>query len=318
MKKHAFLIMAHGQPELLKQLIAYLDDERNDIYLHIDRKSAELRPEDFRSLTRNAGLFLTERIPVVWGGYSQIRCELLLLKNAVKKGYSYYHLISGADVPLVSQNEFHTFFERIDGKEIVGFSRPEISADEFDRFNVYHFFQDKIGRDSSVLSRIEHASIRLQHLLRIGRAKRYCKKYGVSVFQKGTNWFDITDDLAEYVLAKEEEIRKMYRWTLCCDEVFLQLLVANSPFRDRLFYKGFGSYLSSLRYVDWKRGSPYVFREQDYEELVTSGCFFARKFDLSVDAGIVEKLYRRLSDSQSDIAVIRWNEMKKSIILRTS
>ena len=295
LKKHAFLIMAHHQPELLRRLIAYLDDERNDIYLHIDRKSTELHPEDFRSITKNAGLFFTQRIPVTWGGYSQIRCELLLLKEAVKRGYSYYHLLSGADIPLISQNDFHSFFEQIKGKEIVGFARPQISADELDRFNVYHFFQDRIGRESSTpLARIEHVSIRLQHLLRISRVKCYQKKYGISVLQKGTNWFDITDDLARYVLEKEKEIRKMYRWTRCCDEVFLQMLVANSAFRDRLFYKGFGSYLSNLRYVDWRRGSPYVFREQDYEEIVTSKCFFARKFDLSIDDRIVDKLYRRL------------------------
>ncbi|HBQ46771.1 MAG TPA: glycosyl transferase [Ruminococcaceae bacterium] len=287
--------MAHHQPELLKRLINYLDDERNDIYLHIDRKSTELRPEDFRSITRSANLFLTERLSVHWGGYSQIRCELLLLKEAARRRYAYYHLISGVDVPLVTQDEFHAFFERIDGKEIVGFARPAISGDELDRFNTYHFFQESIGRKRSALAFAERASLRLQHLLRVSRAKRYRRKYGVSVFQKGTNWFDITDGLARYVLSREEEIRKMYRWTRCCDEVFLQTLVANSPYFDRLFYRGYGSYLSSLRYVDWKRGSPYVFRDRDYEEIIASKCLFARKFDLSVDGRIVERLYRRLS-----------------------
>ena len=32
--KHAYLIMAHSQWELLEQLLKALDDERNDIYLH--------------------------------------------------------------------------------------------------------------------------------------------------------------------------------------------------------------------------------------------------------------------------------------------
>ena len=35
MKKHAFLIMAHNQFDLLEMLIKLLDDPRNDIYLHI-------------------------------------------------------------------------------------------------------------------------------------------------------------------------------------------------------------------------------------------------------------------------------------------
>lgn len=36
--KHAFLIMAHGQQGILRKLLTMLDDERNDIFLHIDKK----------------------------------------------------------------------------------------------------------------------------------------------------------------------------------------------------------------------------------------------------------------------------------------
>ena len=36
MKKHAYLIMAHNNPYILKKLLNLIDDKRNDIYLHID------------------------------------------------------------------------------------------------------------------------------------------------------------------------------------------------------------------------------------------------------------------------------------------
>lgn len=39
MKKHAYLIIANKNPEQLKKLLGSLDDERNDIYLLIDKKS---------------------------------------------------------------------------------------------------------------------------------------------------------------------------------------------------------------------------------------------------------------------------------------
>lgn len=39
MMKHAFLIMAHNNLEILQTLVSMLDDERNDIFLHIDLKS---------------------------------------------------------------------------------------------------------------------------------------------------------------------------------------------------------------------------------------------------------------------------------------
>lgn len=36
---HAYCIMAHGNWEQLQMLVNMLDDCRNDIYLHIDKKS---------------------------------------------------------------------------------------------------------------------------------------------------------------------------------------------------------------------------------------------------------------------------------------
>lgn len=42
MEKHAYLILAHSQFNLLKKLMLLLDDERNDIYLHIDSKVKDI------------------------------------------------------------------------------------------------------------------------------------------------------------------------------------------------------------------------------------------------------------------------------------
>ena len=36
--KHAFLIMTHGQFEILEVLISMLDHIDNDIYIHFDKK----------------------------------------------------------------------------------------------------------------------------------------------------------------------------------------------------------------------------------------------------------------------------------------
>ena len=34
--KHAYLIIAHNEYPVLETLVSMIDDERNDIYLHID------------------------------------------------------------------------------------------------------------------------------------------------------------------------------------------------------------------------------------------------------------------------------------------
>lgn len=38
--KHAFLIIAHNEYPILEVLLSMLDDERNDIYLHIYRQTS--------------------------------------------------------------------------------------------------------------------------------------------------------------------------------------------------------------------------------------------------------------------------------------
>ena len=40
MNKHAYLIIAHTDFHQLLQLVKQLDDVRNDIYIHIDRKAS--------------------------------------------------------------------------------------------------------------------------------------------------------------------------------------------------------------------------------------------------------------------------------------
>ena len=117
MKKHAYLIMAHTQPELLKMLLKKLDDERNDIYLHIDSKAKDYPLDEVATVLQKANCVFTERTDVKWGSYSQIHCEMVLLKEAVKCEHAYYHLLSGMDLPIKSQDDIHAFFEKYDGLE---------------------------------------------------------------------------------------------------------------------------------------------------------------------------------------------------------
>lgn len=57
-------------------------------------------------------------------------------------------------------------------------------------------------------------------------------------------------------------------------------------------------YFASLRLIDWKRGNPYVWRENDYEELMQAPHLFARKFDETVDAAVIEKVFNTIMDRQ--------------------
>lgn len=104
MGKHAYLILAHKNFNQLKSLLKLLDHERNDIYVHIDRKAQSFDQQEFNSVCRYSRLlFIGDRHDVNWGGVSVMRAEISLLANATKYGkYDYYHLLSGMDLPIKS------------------------------------------------------------------------------------------------------------------------------------------------------------------------------------------------------------------------
>lgn len=289
LSKQAYLIIAHKNDLGFQTLLKMLDDQRNDLFIHMDRKNQDYDAEMVTDHIKKSAVYHVDRTCVTWGGKSQINAELLLLKKAVSVGpYQHYHLISGADLPIKTQDQIISFFEANEYKEFVRFEKPVYSYQN--RTQYYHLLQDKVGRSHNFLYRgSELLLVELQKILHIKRNKNI-------KFQKGTNWFSITDNFARYVIDKEEWIKKTFRYTFCCDEVFLQTLLICSPYIDNLYHKEFDNDLHAImRLIDWNRGKPYTFRLSDYDELCESDMMFARKFDSSVDKEIIKKIYDTFS-----------------------
>ena len=57
----------------------------------------------------------------------------------------------------------------------------------------------------------------------------------------------------------------------------------------------------NMRHIDWKRGGPYVFRINDYEELIGVRSIFARKFDENIDIDIVNKIYQTIKVNSNNV-----------------
>ncbi len=100
MEKHAYLIIAHTDWSLLKTLVSLLDYELNDIYIHIDAK-VPAKSIPHITCSRSKIYYLERRISVAWGDISVVEAEYLLFETAYNnRHYSYYHLLSGMDLPL--------------------------------------------------------------------------------------------------------------------------------------------------------------------------------------------------------------------------
>lgn len=283
-KKHAYLIMAHTDFYLLQQLLEVLDDKRNDIYVHIDKKVIEFDSNALTSIIRNANIFFVERINVSWGGDTQIKCEYNLLKAAYPKHYKYYHLISGIDFPIKSQNYIHDFFEKNDGTNYIDVSLSEEDNMQFanQRIAQYHFLQNITGRKDSRIHKLELKFIDLQKKLGINRLKNCPKR-----IYKGANWFSLTDAMVQEVLQEEKFVKKYCYYSECADEIFLTTIVMNSGNKNVITN-------NCLRLIDWERGTPYTFQLNDYDTLMESDMLFARKFSSETDGG--KKLIKSMKD----------------------
>lgn len=69
--KHAYLIMAHNEPEIFHVLISLLDDYRNDIFVHVDQKSDislfnSVKTKKVRFLLFEKELVVFGAVPLRW------------------------------------------------------------------------------------------------------------------------------------------------------------------------------------------------------------------------------------------------------------
>lgn len=275
--KHAFLIIAHHEPEVLTLLLELLDDARNDIYLHIDRRATVLRERFAAWRPQHAGYRLIETpIAVYWADLSQVAAEYLLFETAAKHGpYTYYHLLSGVDLPLKPQEAIHDFFDCHAGCEFVGlWESPDHRRDLERKVKRYYFFTRHL-RDKGTLAHALTAPVR-NAALAVQKATGLRRPWDYD-FRKGYNWASLTHACCEYIIKEKAHVMHRFRHTLAPDEIFLPTLIWNSPFRNCIF-DTHDTGLGSQRLVDWERGHPYTWQDKDFDELMRSPLPFARKF----------------------------------------
>lgn len=292
--RHAYLITAHNKKAQLVTLLRLLDDPMNDVFIHIDKKAQGFEEAELRSAAPSARVAFVPRLDARWGSEVFIDAIVSLLSLAAQEEHAYYHLLSGVDLPLRPQREIRAFFDAHAGQEFVSFERetakPHVIAG---RIGIWHWRRPVNPLIRKLERRAAPVFAALQRALGINRLR-----YAPVSFQKGGVWFSITHALACYTVAHISAYRAYYRNSSCADEIWLQTLVANSPFMDRRAFMGWDDEMSAtMRFVDWSGGgaSPRTLTSADFDMLMQSGMLFARKFDDSVDADVI----RRISDSVS-------------------
>lgn len=270
--RHAYLVLAHTDSAQLKCLLAAIDDSRNDIYIHLDSKWDDISTIELKNVVKRSSIFFVKRIHTAWGGSNLIRAELNLISRAYSSGkYSFYHLLSGQDMPVKSQNYIHNFFIKHPNECFLQSVDWKINERFRLRFEQYHFLQDiLIGKKRNIWKYLEFLFCYLQKIIGVQRFK------GIKIIA-AWQWFSLPESVISYLAENAELIQRRWRFTYCCDELFIPTEL------NRAGYTKLFSSLGGLRFIEWQwQGrhdlSPRYLNSEDAWIIDDPNILFARKF----------------------------------------
>ena len=188
--------------------------------------------------------------------------------------WEFFINLSGQDFPLKSQTYIQAFLSRNIVNDFIKVAN-----------------QRKIRPDT--LSRIENYCIEFsKRILRTPIKRPYLR--GVTPYI-GNQWMILSRKFCEFVCysPEVERFKKFYRHTFISDEGFFQTVIMNTSYKGIIVN-------DDKRTIMWVpigtiKLRPKDFTSQDAEFLLASQGLFARKFDETIDAGILSILESNLS-----------------------
>ena len=289
--RFAYLIMAHGNFELLKEIIKALDCPENDIYIHLDSKCGVIDKTLYeKTLEYSKVFFIEKRISGEWGRVSMLKIVFNLLEKSLQGKYDYYHLISGQDFPIKGNQYILNFFEKNNGKEFIHISSFFDEHEIMYRVGYRHLINGNLVNKYKFWGYFNKILVHSQRLLHI----RYVSS--VKGFRGGAAWFSITHNFAMELFNNREEMLNLYKYTCIPDEIYLQTFVSQHHYEYKL-YKEEDTF-SNCRLIVFKNHNknPYVWKAQDFDELMKSSCLWARKFS-EKDMNLIHRIAKCISNN---------------------
>lgn len=278
--KVAYLILAHNQPEMLKELVSAINRPKEQLFVHIDRK-ADIAP--FKELLEGQCTFIEQREHISWGSFSMIQATIHLLKTTASSGkFDYYSLLSGCDYPIKPVSAFESFLERNRPAEFITCDNAVGSSKIQRRYSGFFLFENR----SNFIKKLNFAITKIQRIF----FKR--KPYRKEVVFYGSQWWTLTGTCVDYILdAIRQDVQRLkyFKRTHVPDEMFFQTLLMSSPFAANVEN-------NNLRCIlfEEERSNPKTWTMADKEFLLSSPAYFARKFDMSAEPQIIDFLRKHI------------------------
>lgn len=272
MTRVAYVISAYKRPSQLVRLVRRLAMPGTTFVIHVDRKTQRPLYDEMVAGTEGLGVTFVRRHVSHWGGWGHVRATLKGINQLYRDGsrFDYAVLLTGQDYPIRSPQAIAASLGGSNGRSFMNWwrlpHRPWGERGGLERIQDWHVAT--YGR--------RHLSLPLRRAL----------PNGMSPYGGGAYWCfarPIVDYVHEFTSSNPDYVR-FFRHVFIPDELFFQTLIMNSPLRDTVVN-------DNLRYIDWSREPrPAVLTVDDLEAMLDSGKLFARKFDVSVDAAVLDRL----------------------------
>jgi core-2/I-Branching enzyme len=296
----AYIITAHKNPDQMARLIERLNTEGATFFVHIDKGA------DAQIYGRMAGS--VRHLPNVHFMRRRFKCHYMTLFSAVqavvqgigeildkKVTFDYLVYVTGQDYPIKTNAQIKSFLEDAAGKSYMA-SMPlpfegrhptggrivqNAARIEHWHFHLFNRYVRVPFRGGALWARVLNRLLPTKRTFPAG-----FKPYG------GWAYWCLSRPHVEYVYSFAKlnpAFIRFFRFVKSADEVIFQTMLLNSPFKDEIVN-------DDLRYVDWSSDDchPQVLRKDDIGKLAGSNRLFARKFDVVVDAEILDLIDERI------------------------
>jgi hypothetical protein len=316
----AYLVTSYRPPRQLLRLLSTLRRAQPEsaLVVHHDRLRSPWN-EDLVAPIGGVDVLTTD-VPVSWGDFSIVDITWRTLSWMVQhRGFDWVVFLSEQDYPVAPLDVLE---RRLAGSDVDAFidATPVQLIDDGDlrfdfdrRYNYRYVKLPRLGLMSRLPSTahrpiadaanyINFGLYKLQQKItvyrypdalpmRLGVRPRHSPFSPAFPCWYGSQWMALSrrsaEAVVEFVAAHDDYVRH-YARTVIPDESATATIVCNDP---DLRVKN-----EATHHVRFSPGAghPEVFRRGDLDELVESGRFFARKFDIDVDVDVLDALDRHL------------------------
>ena len=315
MTKVLYLIASHTNSDQLIRLVRAIKTGRpeSQVVIHHDYSSSNLSSTAFKQMS--SVHILEDYVPVVWGEFSQVEMELYCINWLMTHSVEFDWLIflSGQDYPIQPLSQIEQFLEKTEYDGFMEYflaKHPPEEPTEYglrwlkntgrDRFFYRYYKLPSPSIVKSVLFRLSYFIHSWQSLIRLV-IDRNGLQIGIRSFSTpftpkfqcyaGSNWHTLSSRCIQYIydfVQRNPAFVKYYQNTINPDESFFQTIVLNEP-KLKIIN-------DNKRYISWTdQCTPAILGCADFENMIRSNNHFARKFDVKVDAQVLDLLDQHLS-----------------------